>query len=203
MQNYSFIYAVTLALLVPTAYAMEKENPITPNSFTKEGKEYMEYAVDLWLEAAREGHIDSTAGLAKIFGMMKKLGINYLINDSVVLEKANMGLVEMSIDPVFQTLPVLQMIGDYNYTGAKPLRADVSRVITQAVAMNVLVNACPNFKTPTQNLIGFFASYGQESIPYTIEFLKLNEQLDFADNLPYVAGLTLIMGYLAQTGGGR
>lgn len=201
MKKYSLIYATTCALLVTTAGAMEQTNPITPDSFTKEGKEYMAYAVDLWVESAEQSNIDT--GLASIFLMMKKLGIDYLVNDSVALENANMGFGEMLVDPVFQTLPILQKIGDYNYDGTKQLRADVSRVITQAVASNSLIKYCPDFKLPKTDLIQFFASNGPTSIPWNIEILKLNEELDRDTNLPYVAGLTLIMGYLAQTGEGR
>jgi len=201
MNKVSFFYAITITLLVPVAHAMEKENPINPNVFTQQGKEYMDYSVDLWVDAAKLS--GSTTGLAAIFKNLKETGIKHLINDPVVLTNANIGVDAMLKDPVFQTLRDLQKIATYTYNGAPQLRADISRVVTQAVAMNVLVHVSPKFKTPPTNLINFFVSEGQASISDNIELLKLNEQLDVTADTPHIAALVLIMGYLAQTGTGR
>lgn len=201
MNKVSFFYAITIAFLVPVAHAMEKENPINPNVFTQQGKEYMDYSVELWVEAAKLS--GSTTGLAAIFKNLQKAGINHLINDPIVLTNANIGLDAMLKDPVFQTLRDLQKINTYTYDGARQLRADISRVVTQAVAMNVLVQVSPDFKTPSKDLISFFGSEGPSSIADNIELLTLNEQLDVAADTPHVAALVLIMGYLAQTGTGR
>lgn len=201
MKKYSFISVIAIVLLVPTIHSMELRELITPGSFTKEGKEYMDYSVDLWVNAAKEGKVST--GLATIFSIIKTSGINHLIQDPVALEKANMGLDVMLASPVFKTIYDLQKIGDFGYEGAKQLRSDISRVVTQAVAMDVLTSMCPGFKVPSHNLLGFFASFGDASIPDSIKVLKLNDKLDFANNAPYIEALVLIMGYLAQTGTGR
>jgi hypothetical protein len=200
MNKLSFLYAVTFILLVPTAHAMEKENPINPKVFTQEGKEYMTYAVDLWVESASLGGF--TTGLAAIFKDIQAIGIDNLIDDQEVLKYANIGFDAMQKDPVFEALRPLKGINTYTYDGAKQLCADVSRVVTQAVAMNVLVTVCPDFKTPSQDIINFFVSAGQESICENVSLLLLNGDLD-VKNTPYIGALTLIMGYLAQTGVGR
>ncbi len=200
MNKVSF-YAIIFTLFVPVAQAMEKENPINPNVFTQQGKEYMDYSMDLWVEAAKQS--ESTTGLAAIFKNLKTVGVDYLINDPIILTNANIGLDAMLKDPVFQTLRDLQKIATYTYDGAKQLRADVSRVVTQAVAMNVLAHVSPDFKTPSEKLINFFVSEGQASISDNIELLKLNEQLDVVEDTPHIAALVLIMGYLAETGTGR
>ncbi len=100
MNKYSFFYAITIALLVPLAHAMEKQEPINPNSFDQNGKDYMDYAVGIWVQAAQEGKI--TTGLANVFNTIKKVGINDLIHDQIALEKANDGLEAMLKDPVFK-----------------------------------------------------------------------------------------------------
>lgn len=200
MNKLSFFYIVTFALLIPAAHAMEKDNPINPKVFTEEGKQYMSYAVDLWVESANRGGFET--GLAAIFKDMKTIGIDNLIDDQEVLKYANIGFDAMLKDPVFGALLPLQGINTYTYDGAKQLCADLLRVVTQAVAMNVLVTVCPDFKTPTQDILNFFVSAGEKSIPDNVEILLLNGDLD-VKNTPYIGALTLIMGYLAQTGAGR
>lgn len=200
MNKVSFLSIMAFTLLIPTAYAMEKDNPINPQVFTQEGKQYMSYAVDLWVKSAELGGFET--GLAAIFKDMKTIGIDNLIDDQEVLKYANIGFDAMLKDPVFAALFPLQGINTYPYDGAKQLCSDLSRVVTQAVAMNVLVTVCPDFKTPSQDILNFFVSAGEKSIPDNVEILLLNGGLD-TKNTPYIAALTLIMGYLAQTGAGR
>lgn len=196
MSKYSFFYTIVIALFIPIAHAMEKTEPINPGSFTEAGKAYMVYAVDIWVEAAEKGNI--TTGLASIFNSIQKKGIDNLIHDSVALEKANKGFYAMVENSVFQTLSNLQKINTFNYGGAKQLQLDVSRVVGQAVAMNVLREFCPDFKVPSKNLIEFFASNGRSGIPYSIDLLKINEQLDISQDASYIRAFTLLMGYLEQ-----
>jgi hypothetical protein len=197
MKNYFYYYALSLALLTPISYTMEQQPPINPGSFTEQGKQYMTYSLEIWVEAADQGEV--TTGLAAIFKNMKQAGIDHLINDQEALKNANEGLAAMLNDPVFQTLSNLKKIGTYEYDGAKELRSDVLRVVTQAVATNVLITACSDVKTPAKNLIQYFASYGRDSIPRCIEVLKLNEEIDGKKDAPYFGALTLILGYIAQT----
>lgn len=214
MKHYFSLCALAAAtMFVSTAHSMEavedyldnivkpaEDNPIiTPDSFTKEGKEYMGYAVDLWVEAAQQG--DVTTGLASIFKDIKKEGIERLINDEIAMYHANIELNEMMAHPAFKILCDLGHIGSLKYEGTKQLQADLARVVTQAVATQVLMNYCSDFKMLPTNLIQVFAETGQESIPNSIKVLKINDDLNVIHDDSYVRALVLVIGYLEQTSG--
>jgi hypothetical protein len=201
MKCYSFVSLITVVLFVPVAYAMEQAKPITPDSFTKQGKEYMGYSIELFVQASKESKI--VHGLAAIFNRLECDGVERLIHDSIILEKANTGLLKVQNDSVFQALYGLQNIGTFDYDGAKQLRADISRVVTQAVLANILRADCPRFNFPSKDLLAMFASFGPDSVKHNVELLKLNQSLDEASDTPSIAAMLLIATYLAQTGMGR
>ncbi len=119
MRKYAFLYALFIVLLVPTMHAME--STINPNSFTLYSKEYMRRGVNMWAETARA--INVTTGLASILNDIKKVGIDELINDKKVLERANKIYKEMDDESKNNLLHSIAMrmcvriiyLGEYKY----------------------------------------------------------------------------------------
>ena len=97
MRIYSFLYAILITLLVPMSYAMEKENTITSDVFTVEGKRYMRDRVASWADTARAIH-RTQAGLGAAFDSIDYLGIEHLVSDQVALKRANEIYTEIVTD---------------------------------------------------------------------------------------------------------
>jgi hypothetical protein len=197
MKKFFFIYAITCALLMSTADAMEQPNLITQDSFTKEGEDYMYALLDGWWMAGYCSNVET--GLSGIFRSIQRGGLPQLITDKTALEKANIWLTKLSEDPVFKVLPTLQTSNLLNCDGLKGLSGDIFCIIVRGALTKLLIEDCPDFKM----LPGDYLQFLSGSAPHNIELLRINAQLDMVQYASAVRASVLLAGYLAQTGAGR
>ena len=174
---------------------------ITPDSFSDQGKQYMQRHIGLRHSAIQVGGVATSTGLAKIFNNMRSTNkyVNKLIHDPKVLNSANASFNMLQLDKNFALLKKMsKTFKGYNYQTTM-LSDDVERIVTEAAIFNILSKSIPTLKVLEPGLTEFFMGTGPERVQRSVAFLRRNSHLDAnKKNKTCIKGYVLVVGFLAS-----
>jgi hypothetical protein len=189
------ILLLSLGLISTLHGSMRFECNLSHDDFDTKTKKYIKYSVDLWCQGAAEAKVDT--GLADIFYTIQKIPVDDLVRDQEVLKETNDTYGRLTRSHLYKSKMYVEGIRNYPFGGGETKLAEqLVRIIQQTAALKILIEKIPSFAAPEDGLLNFFATVGQESIPYEKECLTLNKNLDDPNALLVVKSILLTIATL-------
>jgi hypothetical protein len=159
-----------------TLYCMQWNCSLTSDDFDTQTKQYIKYSTDLWCQGAKEVSVNT--GLAEVFYAIQKISVDDLVTDQEVIKETNDTYTRIVRSQLYKSKMYVEGIRNYPFGGGETeLCEQLVRIVQQTAALKILVEKIPSFAVPSTGLLNFFATVGQESIPYEKECLLLNKDL--------------------------